>query len=124
MWAPLWKETGDLVTQDMEQAEVLNNFFASVFTIRCSSHTTQIAEGKGRDWENEEPTPVGEDQVRDHLMNLKVHKSMGPDEVHPQVPRELVNEVAKPVSIMFEKSWQSSEVTSGKEETQPHFQKG
>ena len=25
---PLWKEKGDLVTQDMEKAEVLNDFFA------------------------------------------------------------------------------------------------
>ena len=80
---PLWKETGDLVTQDMEKAEVLNDFFASVFTGKCSSHTAQVAEGKGRDWENEEPPTVGEDQVRDHLRNLKVHKSMGPDEMHP-----------------------------------------
>ncbi|GAB0208675.1 mitochondrial enolase superfamily member 1 [Grus japonensis] len=46
---PLWNETGDLVTQDMEKAEVLNDFFASVFTGKCSSHTTQVTEGKGRD---------------------------------------------------------------------------
>ncbi|KFQ73472.1 hypothetical protein N337_08981, partial [Phoenicopterus ruber ruber] len=29
---PLQKETGDLATRDMEKAEVLNDFFASVFT--------------------------------------------------------------------------------------------
>ena len=60
---PLQKETGDLVTWDMEKAEVLNDFFASVFTGKCSSHTAQVAEGKGRDWENEEPPTVGEDQA-------------------------------------------------------------
>jgi len=46
---PLWKETGDLVTQDMEKAEVLNDFFASVFTVKNSSHTTQVTAGKSRD---------------------------------------------------------------------------
>jgi len=123
---PLRKEVGDLVTRDVEKAEVLNDFFASVLNTECSSHTTQVAVGKGRNWENEELPTVEDDQVRDCLRNLKVHKSMGPDELHPRVLRELAGEVAKPLSIIFERSWRSGEVLHRLEKGQhhPHFQKG
>ncbi|PKU27098.1 hypothetical protein llap_22598 [Limosa lapponica baueri] len=73
----LQKETGDLVTQDMEKAEVFDDFFTSVFTGKGSNHTVQVTEGNGKDLENQELPTVGEDQV--HLRKRKVHKSMGPD---------------------------------------------
>ncbi|KFW63497.1 hypothetical protein AS28_01361, partial [Pygoscelis adeliae] len=78
------------------------------------------------DSENEEPPTVGEHQVQDHLRHVKVHKFMGPDEIHPRVLKERVDEVAKPLPTMFEKSWQSGEVPTDwkRGNTTPIFKKG
>ena len=35
---------------------------------------------------------------------------MGSDTIFPQLLRELADEVVKPLSIIFERSWQSGEV--------------
>jgi len=46
----LQKEMKNLITWDMEKAEVLSEFFTLVFTSRCSSYPAKVVEGKGKNW--------------------------------------------------------------------------
>ncbi|KFV82583.1 hypothetical protein N308_13438, partial [Struthio camelus australis] len=69
---------------------------------------------------------VKEDQVRDRLGRPDSHKSMGPDGMHPQVLRELADIIARPLSIILERSWRTGEGPQDWEKANvtPVFKKG
>ncbi|GAB0180683.1 mitochondrial enolase superfamily member 1 [Grus japonensis] len=46
----------------------------------------------------------------EHLGKFDIHKSMGPNGMHPRVLREFTEIIAMPLSIIFERSWRTREV--------------
>ncbi|GAB0205958.1 mitochondrial enolase superfamily member 1 [Grus japonensis] len=87
---------------------------------------TQTMEVREKVCQKEDFPLVKEDRVREHLGNLNIHKSMGPDGMHPQVLRELADVIARPLSIIFERSWRTGEVPEEwrKANVTPVFRKG
>ncbi|KFW88624.1 hypothetical protein N305_04990, partial [Manacus vitellinus] len=56
------------------------------------------------------PPVIEEETVSNLLSHLDPHKSMQPDGIHPRVMRELLEELAEPLSIIYQQSWLTGEV--------------
>ncbi|XP_061495614.1 uncharacterized protein LOC133390587 isoform X2 [Rhineura floridana] len=104
----LLSEDGKMLTDNEEKAELLNTYFASVFSQKGNSvqpcNSSNLRKGSGLQFE------IDKEIVRKYLVNLNEFKSPGPDELHPRVLKELADVLSEPLAIIFEKSWRTGEV--------------
>ena len=112
-------ENGDLQHLDSEKVEILNNFFASVFTKENLEDLPTV---------DEKPTVnlletvnIERETIRKHLSKLNTTKASGPDEMHPKLLRELSEVIDEPLIFLFKKnvdegvlpqSWKNANVTA------------
>ena len=107
---------GQRVSNDKNKAEVMNNFFSSVFTVedKYLPKCDLLVDNSICD------VVVTIDKVKKLLKSLNVSKSAGPDEIHPRFLKELAEPLALPVTILFNKSlsegrlpsmWKTANVT-------------
>jgi len=56
------------------------------------------------------PPIIQEEAVNNLLCHLDTYKFMRPDGIHPRELKELAEELAKPLSIIYQQSWLTGEV--------------
>ena len=108
---PLLSAEGDIVTDERETADILNDYFASVFTVE---------EDRG-----EEATPyqmtvaaqlflvdITEEDVMRVIDKLKICKSPGPDKIYPRILKEVKEAICKPLCAIFNLSLRTGKVVS------------
>ncbi|KAK4829261.1 hypothetical protein QYF61_002653 [Mycteria americana] len=95
---PLVDGGGNTVTKDEERLRA-----------NCSLRT-QPLELEDRDGDQNGAPIIQGEMVSDLLHHLDTHKSMGPEEIHPRVLKELADELTKPLSIIYQQSCLTGEV--------------
>ena len=108
---PLLSAEGEIVTDERETADILNDYFASVFTVE---------EDRG-----EEATPyqmtvgaqlflvdITEEDVMRVIDKLKICKSPGPDKIYPRILKEVKEAISKRLCAIFNLSLRTGKVVS------------
>ena len=99
----LENENGDIVTDNREKANVLNDYFSSVFTKENLEEIPEIPQ---------RPLPHGtllhidinEEEVYKLLNSVNTSKSQGVDRMHPKFLVETSSSICKPLTIIYRKS--------------------
>ena len=73
---------GELKTEDQEKANILNDFFSSVFTVEGNSEMPNF-EQKVKDEDCIDKIDINAEKLWKQLKSLNVSKSCGPDNCHP-----------------------------------------
>ena len=111
---PLVDPGGNLVSDEAGMATLLNNHFASVFTVentdelpRLDAAQADAADHAGVTLDTVQFTPA---IVEEKLGELEVHKSVGPDNMHPRVLKELKGCPSASLADIFTRSMATAEV--------------
>jgi len=89
-------------------AELLNNYFSSVFTVEDTEDLQELPEYHGEERLNEMRfTPV---DVMEKLTELDVYKSFGPDLTHPRIQKLAKDGISEAMSYIFNKSMETASI--------------
>ena len=101
-------DRGEIVTEGIKKATILNEFFTSVFTKENTSEMPSFnSRCEGVSKNNFEITA---EMVEKYLKRLNASKSQGPDNLYPKMLLETLDEIKEPLTEIFKKSLQEGTV--------------
>ena len=92
------KDKSSLRHEDHEKANILQKQFCSVFTIEPDGELPEFPRRTQRDIGD---IVITDDMISKKIKDLDTNKSFGPDEIHPLMLKELVEEIAEPLSRLM-----------------------
>jgi hypothetical protein len=119
--SPLRKGDGSTAETDEGKAEALNSFFSSVFTKEDTGNVPVLEAGCRSEGIMLTDVQVTPSAVKEKLSKLNPSKAQGPDKIPPKVLKELSEQLALPLTILFNKSidagkipaeWKEAEVVA------------
>ena len=106
---PLRLDNGEHVSNEIDMAEILNEYFASVFTKEDPNNIVDASPTPGNPIQLSH-CEITEENIKRTLEKIKVNKTPGPDRIAPRVLKETMQQISKPLSIIFNKSLNSGKV--------------
>ena len=106
---PLRNSQGEVLENSKQTADLLNDYFSSVFTVEDSSSLPEAVKFfRGPQSECLSMIEINENMVLEKLNKIKVNKCQGPDELHGKILYEIRNELLKPLTDLFKLSLEKS----------------
>ena len=92
-----------MTNKDREKANILGNFFSSVYT-KEPEWTWILDEDEKPRIRKELKLEITKEAVRQELTKIKSNKSPGPDTMHPRVVKEMIDVLVSPFHLIFKLS--------------------
>jgi hypothetical protein len=99
---PLKDDEGRLVVEPKKQAEMLNQYFASVFT---SHEGVELPEKERMEMKENvlDEIEFSGKRIEEKIIEMKANSAPGPEGIMPQILKEVAKELCKPLVFLFTK---------------------
>ena len=124
---PLENNSGNIISDGFQMAEVLNEYFSSVFTTEdISSLPVPFIKFEGNKSEHLGQLFVTPEMIAKKIKKMKDNKSPGVDRIPPKLLKEIVEQISTPLAKLFNLSLEEGIVPSEWKEANimPLFKKG